>query len=223
VGQSEGSEPSRLRKLRPYERSRCAEHGGSCNALGVCVSHRGQSWSHPSRSRATQDAKPRPVYYGAVSRSMRSTSSRGMWIAPANLSALSTPRSTISSTVVGVRPRYSAASHMVTFMRFLSSTLLTSQPGKDWGRDHPEGYPSPSTSWRVLSTYTQVMAAEDTVLEEAMDNLKEAGQRIRATQSLMRSQGMTDGENYRELHMRLSTALATTEAAYLEARRRRNL
>jgi hypothetical protein len=27
-----------------------------------------------------------------------------------------------------------------------------------------------------------------------MDNLKEAGQLIRATQSLMRSQGMTDGE-----------------------------
>jgi hypothetical protein len=43
------------------------------------------------------------------------------------------------------------------------------------------------------------MADEDTVLEEAMDNLKEAGQRIRATQNLMRSQGMTDCENYREL------------------------
>src|SRR5215207_7479993 len=67
------------------------------------------------------------------------------------------------------------------------------------------------------------MADEDTVLEEAMDNLKEAGQRIRATQSLMRSQGMTDGENYRDLLTRLSTALAMTEAAYLEARRRRDL
>jgi len=55
------------------------------------------------------------------------------------------------------------------------------------------------------------MADGDTVLEEAMDNLKEAGQRIRATQSLMRSQGITDGENYRDLHMRLSTALAMTE------------
>jgi hypothetical protein len=43
------------------------------------------------------------------------------------------------------------------------------------------------------------MADEDTVLDEAMDNLKEAGQRIRATQSLMRSQGMTDGENHRDL------------------------
>jgi predicted RNase H-like HicB family nuclease len=67
------------------------------------------------------------------------------------------------------------------------------------------------------------MADEDTVLEEAMDNLKQAGQRIRATQSLMRSEGMTDGEDYREVLTRLSTALAMTEAAYLEARRRRDL
>jgi hypothetical protein len=56
-----------------------------------------------------------------------------------------------------------------------------------------------------------------------MDNLKEAGQRIRATQSLMRSQGMTEGENHRELLARLSTVLAMTEAAYLEARRWRDL
>ena len=67
------------------------------------------------------------------------------------------------------------------------------------------------------------MADEDAVLEEAMENLHEAGQRIRATQSLMRSQGMTDGENYRDLLTRLSTALAMTEAAYLEARRQRDL
>jgi hypothetical protein len=67
------------------------------------------------------------------------------------------------------------------------------------------------------------MADEDTVLEEAMDNLKEAGQRIRATQVLMRAQGMIDGENYRDLLTCLSTALGMTEAAYLEARRRRDL
>jgi hypothetical protein len=67
------------------------------------------------------------------------------------------------------------------------------------------------------------VADEGNVLDEAMDNLKEAGQRIRATQSLMRSQGMTEGENYRDLLTRLSTALAMTEAAYLEARRRRDL
>jgi predicted RNase H-like HicB family nuclease len=67
------------------------------------------------------------------------------------------------------------------------------------------------------------MADEDSVLEEAMDNLKEAGQCIRATQSLIRSVGMTDGEDYRDLLTRLSTALAMTEAAYLDARRRRDL
>lgn len=47
------------------------------------------------------------------------------------------------------------------------------------------------------------MADEDAVLEEAMDNLKEAGQRIGATQGLMRSEGTTDGENYRDLLTRL--------------------
>ena len=52
------------------------------------------------------------------------------------------------------------------------------------------------------------MADEDTILDEAMDNLKEAGQRIRATQSLMRSQGMIDDADYRELVSRLSTSLA---------------
>ena len=67
------------------------------------------------------------------------------------------------------------------------------------------------------------MADEDTILEDAMDNLKEAGQRIRAIHNLMRSQGMTDGENHRDLLTRLSTALAMTEAAYLEARRQKDL
>jgi hypothetical protein len=74
-----------------------------------------------------------------------------------------------------------------------------------------------------LGPYTSVMADENSVFEEAMDNLKEAGQRIRATQSLMRSEGMTDGENHRDLLTRLATALAMTEAAYLEVRRRMDL
>ena len=64
------------------------------------------------------------------------------------------------------------------------------------------------------------MADEDTVLEEAMDNLKEAGQPIRATQSLIRSQGKLYDADYRELDLRLSTSLALVEAAYMEARRR---
>ena len=56
-----------------------------------------------------------------------------------------------------------------------------------------------------------------------MDNLREAAQRIRATQNLMRARGMTEDGNYQELLMRLSTALAVTEAAYVEAKRRREL
>ena len=64
------------------------------------------------------------------------------------------------------------------------------------------------------------MADEDTVLEEAMDNLKEAGQRIRAPQSLMRSEGKLDDADYRELDLRLSTSLALVDAACMESRRR---
>jgi hypothetical protein len=56
-----------------------------------------------------------------------------------------------------------------------------------------------------------------------MDNLREALQRIRATQHLLRAQGITEGENYRELVMRLSTALAMVEASYMEARSRREM
>ena len=37
----------------------------------------------------------------------------------------------------------------------------------------------------------------------------------------MHSQGMMRGENYRELLTRLSTALAMSEAAYVEVKRRR--
>ena len=67
------------------------------------------------------------------------------------------------------------------------------------------------------------MANKDPVLDEIQDNTKEAGQRLRASLNLMRSQSMTDDVNYRELVTRLSTALAMTEAAYLEARRRREM
>jgi hypothetical protein len=67
------------------------------------------------------------------------------------------------------------------------------------------------------------MENENTVLDEAMDNLREAGQKIRATQHLLGAQGMTEDEDYRELVTRLSIALAMTEASYLEARRRREM
>lgn len=63
--------------------------------------------------------------------------------------------------------------------------------------------------------------ADESVLDDAMDNLREAGQRIRATQHLLRAQGLI--EDYRALITRLNTALAMVEAAYLEARRRREV
>ena len=65
--------------------------------------------------------------------------------------------------------------------------------------------------------------ADDSVLDEIQDNTREAGQRLRASLNLMRSQGMLDDGNYREPVIRLSTVLAMTEAAYLEARRRREM
>jgi hypothetical protein len=64
------------------------------------------------------------------------------------------------------------------------------------------------------------MAGEELILDEAMDNLKEAAQRIRASQNRLRASGLVDHPNYGELSYRLSAALAMTEAAFVEARRR---
>ena len=58
------------------------------------------------------------------------------------------------------------------------------------------------------------------ILEEAQDNLREATQRLRATQNRMLAAGMHDQPNYRDLFVRVSTALAMTEASIMEARRR---
>jgi predicted metallo-beta-lactamase superfamily hydrolase len=74
-----------------------------------------------------------------------------------------------------------------------------------------------------MITYTSEVTNKDTVLEEAIANLREASYRIRATQNLMHARGMTRDENYGELMTRLSTALAMTEAAYVGAKRRRGL
>ena len=71
--------------------------------------------------------------------------------------------------------------------------------------------------------YTSQVTNEESVLEEALDNLRETAQHIRATQNLMHARGMTEEGNYRELLVRLSTALAMTEAAYVEEKRRREL
>jgi hypothetical protein len=61
---------------------------------------------------------------------------------------------------------------------------------------------------------------DEAILDEIKDNTKEAGQRLRASLSLLRSQGKLDDADYRELVSRLSTSLAMVEAADMEARRR---
>ena len=64
------------------------------------------------------------------------------------------------------------------------------------------------------------MTDEEAILEEAMDNLGEATQRIGATRNRLWSAGMDEHPNYRDLIHRVMTALAMTEAAFVEARRR---
>ena len=61
---------------------------------------------------------------------------------------------------------------------------------------------------------------EAAVLDEAQVTLQEAAQRIRLVRNLLRTGGVEDSPNYRELTYRVSSALAMTEAAYVEARRR---
>ena len=61
---------------------------------------------------------------------------------------------------------------------------------------------------------------ESAVLEEALDNLREAAQRIRAVSNRMRATGMREDPNHHDLAHRVGSALAMTEAAGLEARRK---
>ena len=64
---------------------------------------------------------------------------------------------------------------------------------------------------------------DDNVLEEIQDNCRESAQRLRASLNLTRAQGMTSTEDYQDLLTRLRTAMAMTEAAYMEARRRKEM
>ena len=61
---------------------------------------------------------------------------------------------------------------------------------------------------------------EEAILDEAMENLTEATQRLRAIRNLLWATGVEDRVGYRDLAQRVHSALAMTEAAYLEARRR---
>jgi hypothetical protein len=67
--------------------------------------------------------------------------------------------------------------------------------------------------------YTYAMA-DEAVLDEIQEYTKEAGLRLRASLTLLHSQGMIDDGDYRELALCLRTSFAMVEAAYMEARRR---
>jgi hypothetical protein len=62
--------------------------------------------------------------------------------------------------------------------------------------------------------------ADDAVFDEIQEYTKEAGLRLRASLSLLHSQGMIDDGDYRELVSCLRTSLAMVEAAYMEARKK---
>ncbi|HZB82233.1 MAG TPA: hypothetical protein VE288_05205 [Rubrobacteraceae bacterium] len=64
------------------------------------------------------------------------------------------------------------------------------------------------------------MDDEEAILDETMENLTEATQRLRAIRNLLWATGVEDRVNYQDLAHRVNSALAMTEAAYLEARRR---
>ncbi len=64
------------------------------------------------------------------------------------------------------------------------------------------------------------MNEDGPILDEAMENLKEAARLVRATQNRLWSAGTIDHRDYQELTHRVSSALAMIEATYVEARRR---
>jgi hypothetical protein len=57
--------------------------------------------------------------------------------------------------------------------------------------------------------------ADDSVLDEIQANTKEAGQMLRASLSLLHSQGIIDDADYCELALRLRSSLAMVEAVYI--------
>jgi hypothetical protein len=61
---------------------------------------------------------------------------------------------------------------------------------------------------------------EQAIFEEALENLREAAQRIRAVSNQMRATGMREDPNHHDLAHRVASALAMTGAAGMEARRK---
>ena len=61
---------------------------------------------------------------------------------------------------------------------------------------------------------------EEAILDETMETLEETTQRLRAIRNRLWATGLEDRVNYRDLAHRVRSALAMTEVAYLEARRK---
>ncbi len=74
-------------------------------------------------------------------------------------------------------------------------------------------------SWWPKILGDDVAENVEPIVEESLDNLREATQRLRATQNRMFAADMQDQPNYRHLFVQVSTALAITEASIVEARR----
>ena len=76
--------------------------------------------------------------------------------------------------------------------------------------------------WFLLAALleNQRVDAEEAILDETMETLGETTQRLRAIRNRLWATGLEERVNYRDLAHRVRSALAMTEAAYLEARRR---
>jgi hypothetical protein len=87
----------------------------------------------------------------------------------------------------------------------------------------PELLPTPPFDCFLLAWVLEnqrVDDEEEAILDEAMENLTEAAQRLSAVRNRLWAAGVEDRVNYRDLAHRVHGALAMTEAAYLEAKRR---
>jgi hypothetical protein len=76
-----------------------------------------------------------------------------------------------------------------------------------------------------VAAYNQGMedSTDALILVEIQENAREAGQRLRASYNQMRAKGMLGKDEYRQLEIRLTTALAMVEGVYSEARRRSDM
>jgi hypothetical protein len=74
----------------------------------------------------------------------------------------------------------------------------------------------------VKGAYSQGMA-DQIILVEMQDHVKEAGKSLRTAYNMLVDSGMVDNAEYRQLETRLTVALAMVEGVYSEARRRSDM